>query len=100
MNKRQRKCKLPADDSDSELSIVFPNPLVKTREYLLTTAETGNSSIKTIAHITTTHQRKPPPVLIDEAPRRLPEEAERTTPVDGTRVSLIDYSLICKADKR
>jgi hypothetical protein len=97
MPKSRRKRKYPAGESDSELSLVLPNPLLKTQKYLITVAEAGSSSITTTVHTTSTLQRKPQPLTIDAAPALVDEN--KTAPVHETRVRLTNSRLISEADE-
>jgi len=99
MTKRHQKRKSNSL-SDDEVSITFPNQFVTTRPYLMTTAEAGQSSIRTTEHLTTTYGRQTPPVSIDEMPTRRTEGGEMPVPKSGTQVVFSvsqDFTLLTKS---
>jgi hypothetical protein len=88
MVKRTKRKSILTGENDADVSITFPNQHVTTREFLVTTAERGLSSITTTKHTTTTYKRQPQPVSIDPIPTRPLEEDTSPTPAGGTQVRI------------
>jgi hypothetical protein len=90
MTKRHQKRKSVFSSGDNAgVSMPFPDRHVSTREFLLTTAEAGPSSIAITRHTTTTYKHQPQPAFIDNIPTNHLDEDERPTQADGTQVSII-----------